>query len=114
MNNLAVALIGQKKYKEAETVLQRTLPPNETALGMEHPNTLKNVWLLAYLLHGQRRYQKASILYQKVSTGLQKRLGHGHPDTMKCLKDYNLMIEEMKQDDPNGESPRSQVAVRNR
>ncbi|MCJ1418783.1 hypothetical protein MMC32_005134 [Xylographa parallela] len=99
---------------KAETVLQRTLPPNETALGMEHPNTLKNVWLLAYLLHGQRRYQEASIFYQKVSTGLQKRLGHGHPDTVKCLKDYNLMIEEMKQDDPNGESPRSQVAVRNR
>jgi hypothetical protein len=43
MGLLALVLLTQGKYEEAEAMNQRALAGCETALGPEHPNTLTSV-----------------------------------------------------------------------
>ena len=43
-------------------------------LGPEHPETLTNVYHLAFLLHCVRRDDKASKLYDQARAGFEKAL----------------------------------------
>ena len=50
MTNLAVVLLYQKKYEEAEEMNRRALERSEKALGKYHPDTFNNVGTLAVIL----------------------------------------------------------------
>ena len=78
---------------------RQTLKLREKVLGMEHPDTLISVWCLASLLEKQKRFHNACILYQRASKGFQVILGLSHPTTLACLKQQELIIESMKQQD---------------
>jgi hypothetical protein len=53
VNNLAVVLQDQRKYKQAEEMNRRALEGREKVLEKEHPGTLTSVYSLAYSLHQQ-------------------------------------------------------------
>jgi hypothetical protein len=53
MNNLAVLLKSQGKYKAAEPLYQETLRLREKVLGKEHPDTLTSINNLTLLLKSQ-------------------------------------------------------------
>ncbi|MCJ1270175.1 hypothetical protein MMC22_010071 [Lobaria immixta] len=97
MSKLALVLDRQGKYEEAETIYRQTLELRQKVLGTEHPDTLTSVWCLAYLLQSQKQYQDASVLYERANIGYQEILGPSHPNTLACLKQYQSMIELMKQ-----------------
>ena len=94
MNNLAVVLSRQGKYKEAEEMHRQVLASRETVLGMEHPDTLTSVYCLAYLLHQEERYEDAKVLYHRAYAGYTKTLGENHPTTAACSEHYSSMLRE--------------------
>ena len=58
---------------------QEALALRETVLGKEHPDTLMNIYYLAYLLHQKKRYKNAEVFYHRAYAGYRKTLGEEHP-----------------------------------
>ncbi len=63
MNNLAVVLNSQGKYKEAERIYRQELALAERVLGNEHPFTLTSINNLAEVLNSQGKYKEAEEIY---------------------------------------------------
>jgi hypothetical protein len=61
MYNLAVVLIKQGKYKEAESIHRQTLAWQGEVLGLNHPDTLRSMSNLAAVLHHQDRFDECLI-----------------------------------------------------
>src|SRR5436305_872701 len=55
MNNLAIVLEAQAKFKQAEEMHRQALELRETVLGQEHPKTLKSMSYLAWTYWKQER-----------------------------------------------------------
>jgi tetratricopeptide (TPR) repeat protein len=87
---IARYLWSSGRYKEAETLLGRTLATSEKQLGVEHPDTLGIMHQLAVVYRGQGRYEEAEIQYKHVLALREKRLGLGHPDTLHTM--HNLAV----------------------
>lgn len=94
MSNLALVLQSQGKYEAAEAMNRRALEGYEKALGNEHPDTLTNVYYLAFLLHRWGRYDEAILLYKRASSGYTTTLGPDHPTTQACL-DHQISLEQL-------------------
>lgn len=62
MNNLAIVLYSQAKYKDAEKLHRKTLAIRQKVLGKEHPSTLSSMNNLALVLGSQGNYQDAEDL----------------------------------------------------
>lgn len=78
-------------------MLRRALDGKEKVLGKEHPDTLISVYVFAFVLQAQGRYDESSILYQRACAGFEKVLGSNHPTTVGCSENYNVMLQDMKQ-----------------
>ncbi|KAL2018281.1 hypothetical protein VTK56DRAFT_985 [Thermocarpiscus australiensis] len=59
MNNLALVLRRQRKYKEAKQMHRQALQLREKVLGKEHPDMLSSMNDLALVLHSQEKYEEA-------------------------------------------------------
>jgi hypothetical protein len=70
MNNLAVVLNNQGKYKEAEAMERQTLELKEKVLSKEHPDILLSVYCLVHSLAKRDSFVEATTLYLLVSQGL--------------------------------------------
>jgi Flp pilus assembly protein TadD len=62
MNNLALVLLGQGKYEEAEEMHRQTLELREKVLGREHPDTPGSMNNLALVLESQGKYEEAEYI----------------------------------------------------
>ena len=82
LNNQAVQLHGQGKYKEAAATAEKALALAERTLGPEHPETLTSESNLALIYKAQGRKREAEPLYQRVLTARERVLGPEHPDTL--------------------------------
>ena len=94
MNNLVLVLSRQGKYEEAEEIHRQALALTKRVLRKEHPDTLTNVYCLAYLLHHKKRYKDAEVFYYRAYTGYRKILGEKHPTTAVCSWHFSLMLKE--------------------
>jgi hypothetical protein len=74
---------------------RRALAGRETALGLEHPDTLTSVYCLAYLLQSLKRYNEALDLYNRACSGYKDTLGLDHPTTQACSKHRMALVEQM-------------------
>lgn len=69
VNNLALVLLYQGKYKQAEEMNRRGLAGYEKVLGVHHPDTLASVNFLAHLLS----VRKAAITKGRGPSGRAQR-----------------------------------------
>ncbi|MGO9483129.1 MAG: tetratricopeptide repeat protein [Rhodomicrobium sp.] len=85
LNKQVIQLSSQGKYKEAAAIEEKALALAERVLGPEHPDTLKNVSVLAGLYARQVRYSEAEPLFERALAASERVLGPEHPDTLKSL-----------------------------
>jgi hypothetical protein len=67
MNNLAIGLSSQGKYKQAEEMHRQVLGLEETVLGNKHPSTLISMNNLAEVLRDQGKYKQVEEIHQLLS-----------------------------------------------
>jgi tetratricopeptide (TPR) repeat protein len=101
INNLALVLSSQGKYKEAEAMYRQTLALREKVLSKEHPDTLKSVYCLAHLLAKQDLYDEATTLYQRACDGYSVVLRDDHPTARACQRHYSEMLQRKEQRGPS-------------
>lgn len=65
---LALVLLIQERYKEAESINRRALEGYEKELGVNHPATLASS-SLALVLEGQGRYKEAEPMIRRALEG---------------------------------------------
>ena len=78
INNLALVLRDQGKYKKVEEMSRRVLKGREKVLGVEHLSTLTSVSNLALVLQRQRKHE-ALEMSRRAMEGYGKVLGVEHP-----------------------------------
>ncbi|KAH0565984.1 hypothetical protein GP486_000611, partial [Trichoglossum hirsutum] len=89
---LAVVLVAQGKYKEAEEIHRRVLGEMEKALGKEDPNTLLATSNLGLALQRQGKYEEAEEMDRRALDGYEKVLGKEHPNTLIGLDNLALVL----------------------
>ncbi|RDW63506.1 hypothetical protein BP6252_11051 [Coleophoma cylindrospora] len=93
-----LALESQGKYTQAETMHRQTLELSQEVLGKMHPDTLTSIYCLAYTLQGKKEYREASILYDRACNGYKSILGATHPTTVTCIKHYQAMLDQTREE----------------
>jgi tetratricopeptide (TPR) repeat protein len=92
MNNLALVLSKQGKYKEAETMHRQELELSEKVLGKEHPDTLTSMNNLAGVLRDRGKYKEAEAMHRQ-TLGLRERvLGKEHPDALTSMNNLAFVL----------------------
>jgi hypothetical protein len=81
-NNLALSLLGEGKYAEAERINLEVLGARRRVLGDEHPSTLVTAGNFASSLSDQGRYVEAERIERQVLDVRRRVLGDEHPDTL--------------------------------
>ncbi|XTI89188.1 Tetratricopeptide repeat-domain-containing protein [Cenococcum geophilum] len=87
MNNLAVVIVNQGKYEEAEQICRHTLELKEKVLGREHPDTLSSMSKLAVVFRNQGKYEEAEQVRRQALELKENVLGREHPDTPGSMYD---------------------------
>jgi hypothetical protein len=90
---LGLTLHQQKKYGEAEEVLQQLVQEREKALGEEHEDTLRSKYRLGQTLHQQKKYEEAKEVLRHTVQVQEKVLGkeHGHTlDSRRAIQELTL------------------------
>lgn len=76
--HLGRALLQQRKFKDARSVLDRALAKQVAALGAHHPSALSTKSRLADAYRGAGEWSNAKRAYSEVLTGLSPLLGERH------------------------------------
>ena len=71
----------QKRYEDAESLLQNSLKMEQKLFGDEKSNIAFNQWQLGILYQDQGRNKEAETLYRKALVNSEKELGSSHPNT---------------------------------
>jgi tetratricopeptide (TPR) repeat protein len=85
LSNLADLYINERRYAEAEPLLNRSLAIAEKVLGPDHPNVAQTLNNLAMLYDRQGRYADAERLLKRSLAASEKTLGPNHPDLADLL-----------------------------
>ena len=88
VGNLALVLLKQGRYKEAEMLLWRVLEGQETALGAHHPVTVVILGNLANEVQLQGRHEEAETLFKQALERKEKGLGASHPSKLVSFYHY--------------------------
>ncbi|KAH8727327.1 hypothetical protein GQ44DRAFT_577220, partial [Phaeosphaeriaceae sp. PMI808] len=78
---LGRTLYDQKKYSEAEELLQQAADGREKTLGQDHEDTLRSKHWLGCTLYNQEKYSEAEERLQETVDGRERTLGQDHEDT---------------------------------
>ncbi len=98
LNNLGLLYEVQKKYAEAEPLLQRALAIREKSLGPEHLDVAKSLSNLGAIYRAQGRYPEAEPLLRRALTIGEKVLGPEHPDLAISLENYAGLLRRLGRD----------------
>ena len=85
LNQQAIQLSNQGKYRKAIAIAQRSLVIYEKVLGTEHPDIATSLNNLAGLYYAQGNYPAAEPLYKSSLAIREKALGAEHPSVANSL-----------------------------
>jgi tetratricopeptide (TPR) repeat protein/CHAT domain-containing protein len=88
-----LGLLQQRRYQEAQPLLERALAIARKVLGEEHPGTANCYNNVALNLKEQGKYAEATPLYQKALAISRKTLGDEHPDTATLCNNLALCLD---------------------
>ena len=92
-NCLAEVLQKQGKDAEAEVELRAVVAEWETALGLEHPNTMRSRNHLATVLAKQKKFDAAEKEYRKLLAIKEQRFGPAHRDSRTLRQSLAQVLE---------------------
>jgi tetratricopeptide (TPR) repeat protein len=81
-------LSTQGDYGRAATAYEQVLAVRERVLGVEHPETLGALHVLAWVRSAQGDYARAATTYEQVLAVRERVLGVDHPNTLKTRHDF--------------------------
>ena len=90
--NVAWCLRSSGDYDAAATMARRDLELRETALGLQHPDTLSSVNNMAVVLDHQGKYEHAEQMSRRALNGRETVLGMEHPDTLTSASHLALIL----------------------
>ena len=93
MNNLALVLQKQAKWKEAEEMHREVLRMSHHLLGEDHPNTLSSGSYLALVLQEQGKWQVAEEMHREVLEARRRVLGEKDPDTLVSMNNLANVLQ---------------------
>ncbi|HEY3741409.1 MAG TPA: serine/threonine-protein kinase [Bryobacteraceae bacterium] len=88
---IATTYLDLGLFAQAQKQLTRALELRKTALGEEHPDTLKTMDALAYSYRLEGAYARSEELYRDVVDRRKRVLGENHPDTLKSMNDLGVL-----------------------
>ncbi|MFC1792599.1 tetratricopeptide repeat protein [Planctomycetota bacterium] len=94
VDGLATIRIKQKRYEDAETLLERALAGQELKLGENHPDTIKTIHDLGIIYREQGQYDKAENLLIEARKKRQTTLGEDHPHTLASVQELAVLYQE--------------------
>src|ERR1041385_5361230 len=97
LDGLGVALVNQKKFRDAEKAYQRGISLREKLLNPEHPDVSDSLESLADLRWRQGKPVEAERLYQDVLDRRRKSLGD-HWRTARTLCALGKLLQQQNQD----------------
>lgn len=80
LTGLGLAYIGQRKFTEAEPILQRAIAVKEKVLGPDHPDVARALIDLGTLYRMRGEHGKAEVPTRRGVAILEKALGPEHPE----------------------------------
>ena len=95
---LSGCMISQKKYGEAQSILNDVIEKRKKVLGDNHADTLTSVSTLATLYHQMKQLNKAEPLYKEVLTGRQALpdIGPSHPSTLSSMANLGMCLSDLE------------------
>ncbi len=90
---LGAVLMGSGRYDAAKNAQCRALLRFETALGPDHPDTLRALQSLAVTLHAQGDLAGARNREERVLARFEAVQGPNHPDTLRVLQNLALTLK---------------------
>ena len=86
-------LSAQRKYAQAQPLLEKALEINRRLLGDNHPQTAQSYNNVANNVNSQRKYEQAQQLYEKALEINRRLLADDHPSTAVS---YNNLADNLK------------------
>jgi len=96
VNGLATIRIKQKRYEDAESLLQRALAGQELKLGPDHPDVLKTIKNFGLLYREQGQFDKAEQFLIEARNKRQTKLGKDHPHTLQTMHELAVLYKQQK------------------
>ena len=93
LNQKAVQLQAQGKYKEAAAAAGKAVALAERTLGAGHPDTLKSINNLASVYEAQGRYSEAEPLLKRAVSGFEHALGNDDAATLSAVASLAALYE---------------------
>ena len=93
LNQQAVQLQAQGKYKEAAAAAEKAVALAERKLGTNHPDTLKSITNLASVYEAQGRYRDAEPLLKRAVAGFERALGNDAPATLSAVSSLGSLYK---------------------
>jgi tetratricopeptide (TPR) repeat protein len=91
---IALILYRQGQYSDDERILREVLKERESALGKEHPDTLRTRSNLAIALRSQGKHAAAEAEFRELIKLEEKVLGPEHPDTLRTCNDLANVLDD--------------------
>lgn len=95
-NNLASALIAQKKWGEAEAILRALHSALAAARGPEHFETLAVLHGLGTMLKDAKRYDEALPVLEEVLAVRRRTIGNEDESTLRSMRNLGLLYAELR------------------
>ena len=89
----------QKRFKEAEPLLRRSLKVREKVRGPKHPETGRSVAHLAMFWHMQDLYKEAEPSWRRALSIAEGALGTDDPETRGYATNLVIALHELGRDD---------------
>jgi len=97
MRNLARLYVRQRRYDEAQALLDKALTNSRANVGEEHPQTLVILANLGVLCTKKQAYEEANTFFRQALEVQQRKLGDDHPATLRTVNDLGVLRREQGQ-----------------
>jgi tetratricopeptide (TPR) repeat protein len=94
--NLALAMLGQRKFEEAEVLYRSHLPLRREILGDKDPGTLTAMHNLGTVLCGWGRYDEAEKILQEILALQTEVLGEDDAHTLSSLSALGVVLQSQR------------------
>lgn len=91
---MALALVCQGHFQEAEESYRRVLDLRLSFIGKRHPDTMFSMHSLAEVYARRGQYDEAERLYREALALSESTLGKRHAFTLKCVIGLALTLKK--------------------
>lgn len=98
-NELIMAVVNQRRWREAEAAFCEILEARRKVLGDDHPDTLTTRHNLAWMVTALGRWGKAEAAFRELLEVRQRVQGNDHPDTVTTRRWIDESVQQQRSTD---------------